>query len=460
MPNSRCASPPGRMKWCSSAASAVRVRRGSITTTLPPRLRIARSRPRMSGAVSRLPLETSGLAPRIIRWSVRSTSGTGIDSGAPNIRPDRHVLGHLVDGARREDALAAERADHHGPVGERRQVVRARVAHVHGHGVAPVLGQDGGEALVDHPNASSQVASAKLPSGCLTSGVRSRSPSSCRCLSPVALGQMKPWLKTSSSSPRTSSHVAALDRHLEPARGLAERTGAEVGARGGPPRGSLLLGPLPLDVARSRARASGRAPGHRRRRGRRPSRACARHAPAPTTPARAARRSPAPRRSPPPAARARSAGPCPGFITGALVGQSRAGQAMPGSSGRPGGHEALAVELDGEDVHPVIVIAGRTRSTWGRGGRRPALAAGGHRLRGLLRGDRLRQLADVRPRRARPRRPACHRALTRTASPSRSTVISVSSGGGALRVTSAPARRAPPPPARTCSRRCRSRAGR
>ena len=47
----------------------------------------------MSGAVSRLPLDTSGLAPRIIRWSVRSTSGTGIDSGAPNISPEETCLG-------------------------------------------------------------------------------------------------------------------------------------------------------------------------------------------------------------------------------------------------------------------------------------------------------------------------------------------------------------------------------
>ena len=36
---------PGRMKWCSSDSSAVRDRRGSMTTTLPPRARIARSRP-------------------------------------------------------------------------------------------------------------------------------------------------------------------------------------------------------------------------------------------------------------------------------------------------------------------------------------------------------------------------------------------------------------------------------
>ena len=87
------ASVPGRMKWCSSASSAVRVRRGSITTTLPPRSRMPRSLPRMSGAVSRLPLDTSGFAPRISRWSVRSTSGTGTDRMVPNIRPAETCLG-------------------------------------------------------------------------------------------------------------------------------------------------------------------------------------------------------------------------------------------------------------------------------------------------------------------------------------------------------------------------------
>jgi len=75
---------PGRMKWCSSASCAVRVRRGSTTTIFPPRPRRARSRPRMSGAVIRLPLEASGLAPRVRRWSVRSMSGTATDVPVPN----------------------------------------------------------------------------------------------------------------------------------------------------------------------------------------------------------------------------------------------------------------------------------------------------------------------------------------------------------------------------------------
>ena len=65
--NRKYASVPGRMKWCSSACSAVRLRRGSRTTSLPPRSRRDRRRPRMSGAVIRLPFDASGFAPRTSR---------------------------------------------------------------------------------------------------------------------------------------------------------------------------------------------------------------------------------------------------------------------------------------------------------------------------------------------------------------------------------------------------------
>ena len=84
---------PGRMKWCSSACSAVRLRRGSTTTTFPPRSRIRRRRPRMSGAVRRLPFDASGLAPRMTRWSVRSTSGTGTERIVPNMNPAATCFG-------------------------------------------------------------------------------------------------------------------------------------------------------------------------------------------------------------------------------------------------------------------------------------------------------------------------------------------------------------------------------
>ena len=91
--NSRCASVPGRIGWCSSAASAVRLRRGSTTTSLPPRARSAFNRPRMSGAVISEPLDASGLAPSISRCRVRSTSGIGTDSAPPNIRAEEISLG-------------------------------------------------------------------------------------------------------------------------------------------------------------------------------------------------------------------------------------------------------------------------------------------------------------------------------------------------------------------------------
>ena len=83
----RNASVPGRMRTCSSATSAVRVRRGSTTTRRPPRVFRARSRAGISGAVHRDPFETIGFAPRMSMKSVRSMSGIGIDRPVPNISP-------------------------------------------------------------------------------------------------------------------------------------------------------------------------------------------------------------------------------------------------------------------------------------------------------------------------------------------------------------------------------------
>ena len=47
-------------KWMVVRGSAVLVRRGSTTTTLPPRARIAASLPGKSGAVARLPFDSAG----------------------------------------------------------------------------------------------------------------------------------------------------------------------------------------------------------------------------------------------------------------------------------------------------------------------------------------------------------------------------------------------------------------
>ena len=75
---------PGRIGTHSSAACAVRLRRGSTTTRRPPRARIASSRPGKSGAVHRLPFDAYGLAPSIRTWSVWSRSGTATLTGVPN----------------------------------------------------------------------------------------------------------------------------------------------------------------------------------------------------------------------------------------------------------------------------------------------------------------------------------------------------------------------------------------
>ena len=78
---------------CWVASSAVRDRRGSTTTSVPPRATSASMRPGQSGAVARLPLEAYGLAPSISRKSVRSTSGTGTVSPPPNMRPEATSFG-------------------------------------------------------------------------------------------------------------------------------------------------------------------------------------------------------------------------------------------------------------------------------------------------------------------------------------------------------------------------------
>jgi hypothetical protein len=77
------ASLPGRIGIHSSASLAVSVRRGSTTTMRPARSRMARSRPRTSGAVMKLPFDTHGFAPMQRKCCVRSMSGIGMTSDEP-----------------------------------------------------------------------------------------------------------------------------------------------------------------------------------------------------------------------------------------------------------------------------------------------------------------------------------------------------------------------------------------
>ncbi len=93
IPSSRYGSPPGAIATCSEACAAVSVRRGSTTTTVPPRATIARSRWRAPGAVMSEPFDTDGFAPSTSMWSVRSMSGIGNSARFPNISADVRCCG-------------------------------------------------------------------------------------------------------------------------------------------------------------------------------------------------------------------------------------------------------------------------------------------------------------------------------------------------------------------------------
>ncbi len=84
----KAASPDGRMAICSLARSAVSVRRGSNTTTRPPRSRSFCIRPIKPGATIMLPLDSAGLAPITHNNWLRSMSGMLSENSSPNKRPD------------------------------------------------------------------------------------------------------------------------------------------------------------------------------------------------------------------------------------------------------------------------------------------------------------------------------------------------------------------------------------
>ena len=149
MANSSSASVPGRMKWCSEASSAVRERRGSMTTTLPPRSMMPRSRPRMSGAVSSDPLEASGLAPRISRCVAAVHVRHRHAQHAAEHQARRDLLGHLVHRRGGVDVPRAQRLEQHAAVDHGVEVVRVGIAQVDGDGVAVAVGEHAREPLVD-----------------------------------------------------------------------------------------------------------------------------------------------------------------------------------------------------------------------------------------------------------------------------------------------------------------------
>jgi hypothetical protein len=126
------------------------VRRGSITTSRPPRARIALALPRKSGTVHRLPLLTIGLAPITSSQSQRSMSGTGTLSQWPNISPLDSCLG-IWSSVEAENTFFVPSALARRPKYSSRPklVRRPGCPRLTGHRVAPVGLQDGRQAALD-----------------------------------------------------------------------------------------------------------------------------------------------------------------------------------------------------------------------------------------------------------------------------------------------------------------------
>ena len=202
--NSRWASVPGRMKWCSDASLAVRLRRGSIDHDLAAALA---DRAQASAHVGRgqqraVRDQRVGAEDQQVVGAV-DVGDRDAEPGAEH-QPGRDLLRHLVDGRRRVDVLRPQRLQERGAVEHRPEAVgargcrcrrRPRRARPLEHAAEP-LGHRGERLLPARLDQLAVAAHERLVS---------RSGSSWSCLRPCDFGQRKPWLKTSSSSPRTET---------------------------------------------------------------------------------------------------------------------------------------------------------------------------------------------------------------------------------------------------------------
>ena len=173
-------------------------------------LAIASMRPGQSGAVARLPFDAYGLAPSIEQVVGAVDVGDRDGERRAEHQPGGDLLGPLVDGAGREHVGGAERPDQRagrraGRRGCGRSGCRGRRRRPRGRARSIT----GSRRCSTSANASSQVASTNTPSR-FTSGVRHRSGSSWSCLRVEPFGQMKPWLNTSSRSPRMRVDLGAV----------------------------------------------------------------------------------------------------------------------------------------------------------------------------------------------------------------------------------------------------------
>ena len=197
---------PGRMKWCSSASSAVRVRRGSTTTTLPPRSRMRAQPPAHVGR---------GQQAAVRHERVGAEHQQVVGAVDVRHRDDEH---RRRTSARRETcfgiwstvdwpsrcsacrARAAAPAVERAPRGCGRSGCRGRRRPRCGRARRGSARAAGRSPRTPRPRSPPRSSPSRRDQ-------RRAQPvgSSWSCLSPYAFGQMKPWLKTSSASPRTDT---------------------------------------------------------------------------------------------------------------------------------------------------------------------------------------------------------------------------------------------------------------
>jgi hypothetical protein len=106
--------------------------------------------------------------------------------------------------------------------------VGIRVAEVRRDGVA-VGNEDRGQSPIDFRERLAELAVAKLPSACRISVVRIRAGPSCSSFIATPLGHKKPWLTTSSGSPRmavtSSSSSVIVSPHVASHNGQVRKRG-------------------------------------------------------------------------------------------------------------------------------------------------------------------------------------------------------------------------------------------
>ena len=199
------ASLPGRMKWCSLAIFAVSVRRGSITTILPPRSSTAAQAPRRVGHRHEAAVRDHRVRAddqQVLR-AVDVGHGHGHRERPAEHEAGLHDLRQRVDRRGVELALRRERLAQHRPVQHARPgrarrdcrcTCRSRRCR------APC----GSRAAARRPGRTPPARrSPPSRSAVRRTGRRRRSGSWCSSFTPYAFGQMKPRENGSALSPRT-----------------------------------------------------------------------------------------------------------------------------------------------------------------------------------------------------------------------------------------------------------------